>query len=277
MNNNILNIKLMSQFITAYYQKLIKLTLNGMTESDEYQETIDKIKYMAQEENSIYKKLTPKEIKAIVEYFNQNEVQNDTDARIYTRTNDQNRLNDKNNINIDNQVPLSAVISSKIIIDVLKIVNTKILDLEITDDITEEDIIMLNAYNSVYKYKYLTANSFIEQLSLDNNFDIEEIPTINLYNIEKELNIEIISKAQNTFFNYIFSSIKELINLVSNDRHLYLYASLFELSRIEVMLPYLNKENLTKLSLHLSNLNINSNSIIKVKKLINKRKEELEK
>ena len=75
---------------------------------------------------------------------------------------------------------------------------------------------------------------------------------------------------------YIRDSIEELNNINEEDVYLNKYTEIFETSRIEIMLPYLNKDGLMKLSLYLNNLKINNNTITSVKKLLIKRKEEFE-
>ena len=272
MNTNIFNVKIITQIISVYYQKLIDLSLVNLEETDEYHNILLKIKDLIQKENELYQALSSTDLIFLTNYFNRFEIENENDSRIYSRSNDQNRLRDKNNIIIDNKVLLSSIISSKIIIDVLKKVTKKIEDVQ-----DEEDNIMLTAYNNVHKYKFLTANSFIEQIALNCQFDIEQMPVINFYQIDEELNIGITKYAKNEFIKYIKLAIDELIRLVSNDKHLYMYVTMFEYSRIEVMIEYLNKPELNKIKNYIENNfnNINNVNITNLKKLIKQKEKDL--
>ena len=83
--------------------------------------------------------------------------------------------------------------------------------------------------------------------------------------------------SQNIIYNYVVSSIEELANFETDDKYLLSYISIFEVARVKVMLPYLNKESLESImELYKQNkFSYDKNGALrKVKKLINKRKEE---
>lgn len=277
MDNNLFNISMASLFITATYEKLLKLEFIDLTDGVEYEDTINNLKRYVDMENEFYHKLTKIDIDT---YFNLikdiHRFNNQVDARIYSRMNDIKRIND-GNISIDNNILLSSVISSKLTIDILKNVHNKIKELEDNSEFTVDDVMSLQLYETRFMYHYLTSNYFIERLSLENNFDLNEIPGYSYQDIEKRFNIQFINNIQNNFYNYVIESLNQLTNIKSDDKYLLIYSSIFEIARIEAMLPYLNSDSINKLlaTIEEHTIKYDSNSALrKIKKIINKRKEE---
>ena len=269
MNNNIISIKIASAIVSTYYKMLMNFAANDMENTKEYNDTLYKLKKAINGENNIYEDLTKEDYDELIKYYEDYELENSTDARIYTKVRNYQRLNMPNAVVIDGDILLSSAITTKVLIDVLKLTNNKI------DNLDDYDKDIIKIYSNIMKYTYLSSNCYIENLALKNNYNIEDMPVINFYMIEKVSNVKFMEYAQDLFMQYIKDSIEELNN-IDEDEYLNKYTEIFELSRIEVMLPYLNKESLVKLAIFLNNLNINNNEITKVKKLINKRKEEFE-
>ena len=269
MNNNIISVKIASTIVSCYYKRLMDLAANNLEGTEEQKEIISKLKKAINGENNIYEDLTKEDYDEIIKYYQDHELENSMDARIYLKIRNYQRQNTGHDINIDNGILLSSAITTKLLIDVLKTVNRKI------DNLQDQDREIIKIYSNIMKYTYLSSNSYIERIALENNFNIEEIPVINFYLIEKVSNVKFMDYAQDLFIEYITDSIEELNNIASEDEYLNKYTEILELSRIEVILPYLNKESLMKLSLYLHNLQINNSSITKVKRIIDKRKEEL--
>ena len=277
MNNTLLNIGLSSLVVTAAYNKLYQMSYMNQEDSEEYKEEITKLKKYIQVENEYYHELTDNDIATYFQLIaNKTKFDNVADARIYSRMNEIKKQKE----NSPAIAPLSMTIASKVLIDVLKIVNKRINAIEANDDIDDTDITMLEIHTKRFNYHYLSANSFIEQMALECNFDINEIPTIEYTDIEKQYNVSLVKHIQKEFSDYIIGSLNELANLKSDDKYIRIYLSIFEAARVEAMLPYLNLESLDKV---LSYINTHSTkydsngALRKVRKLIIKRKEEFNK
>lgn len=280
MGNNLFNISLSSLIITATYQRLINMDYADLAGSSEYQEMITKLERYISVEADYYSMLTSDDIN---NYFNLlknvTSFNNQVDGRIYTRMNDIRRIR-MNNPLVNDKVLLSSIISSKLTIDILKNVNAKIADLAKNKELDDTDVYMLELYHKRYKYHYLTSNSYIEDLSLKNNFDIEKLPSYTYYEVEREYGFEFVDNIQNNFYDYVMASLDELSGIQSNDKYLVSYISLFELARIEAVIPYLSLDSLNKLLLyihqHMTKYDSNS-ALRRARKIIHKKKEEFNK
>ena len=274
MEDKLQSVSISSGIIISYYDKLRKLSFNNQEDSQEYEYLVHKLKRFVQGEASIYDELSDEEINNAIQYFKIHDINGETESRMYSKLNQQYRKRNYNNFTIQ----LSNLITSKIMIDVLKMVTNKLLKLSTTSDLDSEEIDILFTYNDVYKYNYLTINEYIEKIALEYKFCVLAIPTMDFKDIEKAFNADFIDKSGNITFDYIKDSIEELLKADTDDKYLYMFITLFEMSRIEVMLPYLNKEKLNELSLYLNSLNIKDEDLVikKIRKLIKKRKEEFE-
>ena len=270
MNNNIISVKIASTIVSCYYKRLMDLATNNMENTEEQKDIIYKLKKAINGEKNIYEGLTKEDYDELINYYQDHELENSMDARIYTKIRNYQRLNMPNAVVFDGDILLSSAITTKLLIDVLKLTNKRI------DNLDDYDKDIIKIYSNIMKYTYLSSNCYIENLALKNNYNIEDMPVINFYMIEKVSNVKFMDYAQDLFMQYIRDSIEELNNVDEDDEYLNKYTEILELSRIEVMLPYLNKDSLMNLSLYLNNLNTNNNKITKVKKLMNKRKEEFE-
>lgn len=272
MDNNLHFAYIASLLIETYYIKLRELSYQNQEDSPEYEEIINILKKAIQGENEIYNELTIVEINNAINYYNQNKPKNVTEVRMRGQLRQTLRKSHNTEFNIN----LGNIITSKIIIDVLKRTLFKILKLKELNA-PEEDIEALLLYNDIYKYNYLTGNEYIEKLALEYKFDILSLPNIKFDDIESKFETQFIKNSTNIAFEYIKDSIYELVNFKSNDKYLSIYINLFEVSRVEVMLPYLTKDSLVRLSNYLNHLhpNENNDALNKIKRLVAKRKEEL--
>ena len=261
-----------STIVETYYEKLRQMSFNLQESDAEYDITVDKLKKCVQGEEQIYHELTDKEISEGLAYFKENGMHSSIDGRVNYKINEIYRERKYRGISVE----LGNMIASKVMIDVLKNVTNKLLALN-NKEIPEEDIDTLFLYHEMYKYHCLTTNKYIEKLALEARFCILALPTIDFKQIESSFNVFFIENSTQIAYNYIIASIQELLKLHSEDKYLNVYLTLFETSRVEIMLPYLNKEYLIKLTNYLNGLNIKEEdaSVRRIRKLINKRKEEL--
>ena len=273
MNEKLQKAYLASAIIQSYYMKLSELSYQECEDTEEYVEIIDKLKKATNGEKTIYDEIPEEEIDTAIAHFKENDISNVFEARMYSRLNQSLRKRQ----NSDLLAELANIISSKIIIDVLKKVFLEISKLKLLE-VPEEDVAALLLRNDIYKYNYLTGNDFIEQIALQYKFNILSLPTIKFEEIESSFKTSFVKKSAGLFYSYIVESIEELQEIETEDKYNNIYVTLFEMSRIEVMLPYLNKEYLIKLAKYLDSLKDKANNDIikKIKKLIIKRKEEFE-
>ena len=263
-----------STIIEKFYDKLREISCLQNEDSSEYTTIINKLKKSVIAEDMIYDELSLEEATTAYNKLNENKTSDPVGVRMRYKLSQ--AIIKKQNTSIN--IVLSNMISSKIIIDVLKRVTLKIAKLSETA-VGEGFIDILLLYNDIYKYSYLTSNSYIEKLALEYEYDILSLPDIHFSDVEKKYGILFVKESSNIALNYIEGSIRELLDMRTDDEHLKVYVMILEVSRIEVMLPYLNKESLILLSSYLNNLNITpDNDMVfkKIKKLLNKRKEELE-
>jgi hypothetical protein len=263
-----------STIIEKFYDKLREISCLQNEDSSEYTTIINKLKKSVIAEDMIYDELSLDEATTAYNKLNENKTSDPVGVRMRYKLSQAIIKKQNTSINIE----LSNMISSKIIIDVLKRVTLKIAKLSETA-VGEGFIDILLLYNDIYKYSYLTSNSYIEKLALEYEYDILSLPDIHFSDVEKKYGILFVKESSNIALNYIEGSIRELLDMRTDDEHLKVYVMILEVSRIEVMLPYLNKESLILLSSYLNNLNITpDNDMVfkKIKKLLNKRKEELE-
>lgn len=273
MDNKLHFAYLSSAVIETYYIKLRELSYQNEEDSQEYEDTINKLKKATQGENEIYRELTDEDIDSAIKYFNENKPKNVTEVRMRSKLN---RVYRSRHVS-EYENTLGNIITSKIVIDVFKRLTYKILKLK-SSELSEETIETLLLYNDIYKYNYLNGTDHIERIALEYKFDILSMPNIKFTEIEETFQIEFLKKSAEINFNYIKDSIEELLNIKTEDKYLELYITLLELSRVETMLPYLNKDMLIKLSDYLNNLNLRENNDIlkKIRRIVDKRKEEFE-
>ena len=145
-------------------------------------------------------------------------------------------------------------------------------------ELNDEDIFTLEIYNNAHKINYLSSNNYIEAIALKYFFNVTRIPTIYFNEIEEKFEMNFVTQSKQIFLNYAKDSIQEIANFKNNNEYLTAYASLFELSRTEVILEYLDYDNVKKLLAFLDyNYESDNNEMLNTAKiLIKKRKEELQ-
>ena len=276
MDDELLQLNIAGLIIASTYEKLIKYSYGDMEECPEFIDTIEKIKQYTRVENELYSNIGRNTIDNYFASISKNHrFNNSKDARMYNRMSD--RMRELNGSKTVNGILISSIISSKLIIDNLHYVNDRINELVPNEEIQEDDILMINLYNKRMKYHYLTANSYIEKMALEHNFSVDSIPSYTFQDIENKYGIRFISAIQEVLLNYVKESIYELANLKSFDKYLLSYSSLFEIGRVEAILPYLDITSVDKiLELYKDDsYKYDSNAALrKVKKIIYKKKEE---
>ena len=276
MDYNLNNVSIISSVITSYYQKLVNLILEGKEDNDEYNDILDKIKHIVKVEKKAYSNIS---LETINEYYKNTDFDGDNpiENRTFSRLSEREKvLNDKQRLDDDSL--LSSVLDAKITIDMIKLVYQKLINLK-EENIDEDTYFSLMMYYHVSKFTYLTDSSFIEKIALEHNFNVEEIPTISFEEINKAFGIDLHNDLMEILYLNIYEELSALYELSEKDPILNTYSALTELSRIEVMLSYLDEKTLDRLinSYNQEYGDSKKETMINANNLIKKRKKEFKK
>lgn len=276
MPEEIKRVILLSGEITMNYVRLSELIIDNKTDTEEFDETLKRIKEILDEEEETYSKIN---LDTIEGYFKVYSALDDTpiENRVLER------LSERKNVILDvprinDYTTIGSVLGSKIMIDTIKLMEERINSLE-KENCTDEGVKLLRIYHKSAMFAHLTYNTYIEKRSLEYNFDIESIPSISFEEINNQFDTSIPNNIQNTIIRHILEDIMSLNDLNQNlpDRIMATYLALFELSRIETMLEYLNKKSLNTIYNIFQTQFTNSKTepMLMAKELIRKRKEKI--
>ena len=276
MNENIIKTKLASMLVEMYYNKIRSLLCAKQEDTSEFKHLVIKLRNCVNVENNEYHLLSEKDIRTIFTEFDKNGIDNNVDVRISNKIINEKKL--RGNFKVKNGVMLSDAITTKVIIDILKRIDKKIEFLKTEGELNDEDIFTLEIYNNAHKINYLSSNNYIEAIALKYFFNVSRIPTIYFNEIEEKFEMNFVTQSKQIFLNYAKDSIQEIANFKNDNEYLTAYASLFELSRTEVILEYLDYDNVKNLLAFLDyNYESDNNEMLNTAKiLIKKRKEELQ-
>ena len=276
MNENIVKTKLASMLVEMYYNKIRSLLCAKQEDTSEFKDLVIKLRNCVNVENNEYHLLSEKDVRTIFMELDKDGINNSTDVRVSNKIITEKKLRD--NIKIKNGILLSDAITSKVLIDILKRIEKKIELLKNEGELTDEDIFTLEIYNNAHKINYLSSNNYIEAIALKYFFNVSRIPTIYFNEIEEKFEMNFVTQSKQIFLNYAKDSIQEIANFKNDNEDLTAYATLFELSRTEVILEYLDYDNVKKLLAFLDyNYDSDDNEMLNTAKiLIKKRKEELQ-
>lgn len=276
MNENIIKTKLASMLVEMYYNKIRSLLCAKQEDTSEFKDLVIKLRNCVNVENNEYHLLSEKDLRTIFTGLDKNGIDNNVDIRVSNKIINEKKL--RGNFKVKNGVMLSDAITTKVIIDILKRIDKKIEFLKTEGELSDEDIFTLEIYNNAHKINYLSSNNYIEAIALKYFFNVSRIPTIYFNEIEEKFEMNFVTQSKQIFLNYAKDSIQELANFKNDNEYLTAYASLFELSRTEVILEYLDYDNIKNLLAFLDyNYESDNNEILNTAKiLIKKRKEELQ-
>lgn len=205
--------------------------------------------------------------------LNSNDVSNECIFRINTRLETSFDKKCKNTIKNGNllkeldpnlEFSILDLINSKITIDTQKLVYNKISNLIADSDDTKNYIMMLKDIDKIYLISYLNLYEVSERLLINSSFDVERIPSFSFKELEenifndKGLNIDIIANYNNIFYLTSVNLIETIYQSKFNpSRVTSIYNNLYYVSKLDVLINYLNKEQLHNLLNLCNKLNIN--------------------
>lgn len=271
--NNTNTAWLATYILVTNYNKLLELLYTSQEDTPEFKELLDKIKKCVDVENETYSKLSQEFITSTLDSIHEDQELDPYMIRYYNKLVEQKRINRKDPC--INNILLSDVISTKISIDLLKILEETMKKLEDNDSISERDLAFLRIHHINSKFQYFTSNNFFEQYALEYNFDIDEMPPIDFKEIEQIYGIDFTKTMSKTLADYIIGSMQEIKELKDEDKYYISYKGLLELARVEAMLPYLDIETIKDIESRYEAVIDENITVRQMKKKIKQKKEEL--
>ena len=272
MNDEMIKIIVASIIVDTYYDKLRYLNGINMEDTDESKEIIDKIKHCVKVENKEYRLLNTDNLLNILVAIEKDEINNLSLPRIYSKLTYEARM--RENSPAYNGILLSDAITTKLLIDILKTVEYKLIRFS-NNGMEEDTLNMLKLYHNIHKYSYLTSNNYIESLALKQDFQVKKMPTLYFTDMEDNYSVNFIEQSKGIFLNQATNSIDDFLTLKMDDEHAYAYSILFGLAKIQTIFNYLGYQEMNRLQNYIDDNFKNSERKNTVKSLIKKRKEEL--
>ena len=272
MQENIIGSRIASFIVLSRYNKIMDLSLGNMEDSDIFKEEMAELKRLFLAEFKEYNRITSDEAEMYFKNMNEAKIRNLLDMREYKKIRERKRILD-GNLQANGYL-ISSIIAGKIYIDSIKDVNDTIKRLRIEGKIDDDDLYMLNLYLQKYKYHYLSSNNFVETIAIEKEFNLDNIECISFEDIENTFGITFIDNSQYIFYDFVSETIKELVNLQSDDANEIAFLSMLYVGKVKSLLPYLDYNSLTKLSYQLNDNSYKyerNSALVKVKKLIIKR------
>jgi len=180
--------------------------------------------------------------------------------------------------NIDENLNFSLVdlVTSKIVIDVYKLLDSKLDSINVYDDKSISYMDKIRTLNIEYMIYKLSLNEVSERLGLEYGYDIKRIPVISISEIEKNvfeshgLNIDLKKDLNSKVFRYLLSKINDFKEMnMDTDNYESIYDNLLCVSIFEVLISYLNNNQLEFLMAYFSRFNSDNKIVLNnLKKLV---------
>lgn len=158
-------------------------------------------------------------------------------------------------LELDIELGVRDIINSKIEIDTYKTISNKLNSLSCSDEKSIEYANKLKCLNKQNFILKLGMRELAEILLLDGLFDIDKIAEIDLTDVEEELSIKrgIYIDLKDTIKDKIYSDALKLVERIekielNSDDFVSIYNNLFLTSHLEVLLDYLDLDQLYKIS-----------------------------
>ena len=277
MTENMINAASISRIISESYEKIIR---NDCEEdSDEFLEEIENIKRNIPEEVATYQKLSIDEVadfaKILVDTLKLR-APSLTDIRVKQKLNERREfiINDEN---LDAYL-IRRLFDSKLTIEALKIADQRIknLESELSIDELESDYIRLVINVGQQKYIHLTSNRYLEDIALNHNFSLEDLPDIPIEKIEELHKKNYLGNLKPLIFTTLFTEMGNLITINCPEPIYNTANAVYHIAKIEALLNYCDKKLLEELLTRFENKYPQNNELTEqAKKLIRRRKESL--
>jgi hypothetical protein len=168
------------------------------------------------------------------------------------------------------------LVTSKIVIDVYKLLDMKLDSINVYDDMSLNYLDKIRTLNIEYMVYKLSLNEVTERLGLEYGYDIKKIPVISINNIEKNmfethgLNIDLRNDLNFKVFRYLLSRINDFKEMnMDTDNYESIYDNLLYVSIFEVLISYLNNNQLGFLMAYFNQLESDNKIVLgNMKKLV---------
>lgn len=268
------NIQMNSSTIIEYYINLITSILEN--DDENFKIYLELLKEIIEEEIQNYKKIDSVTAMKLLSYINEDDTMSLEVNRYY------HRLKERADILIDmpklaDGTTLYTVLNSKIIIDSFKKFCNKIRNNKTL--FNNKKMQRYDEYLMMAAIIYFTDNTFLEQLTLKNNFDISKIPTITLEEIREMFQLDNNDQIEEMLCTSILASISNLnfMNKEMNNKRnsknneneesnntpeFYEIMNAIDLIRIEIQWKLLNKNSKQELRKKIYQNYKNNNSLV---------------
>lgn len=235
--------------ICKLYEVLIYLTMEDkhLNKTSEYINCIKNLKELIEEEDIVYDKLYIEQLDTYFKNILEDSGEWDNVKKRYClKLKERIELLDINNYS-NYPFTLNTVIFGKILLETL----TKL------ENILKNENTNLYSYHSIIKYGLISSNNFLEKLALDFNFDLHSIPNITFDKIKN--NFYCNNNFYNNLNNLLYLDAIDVIDIILNSNNQLdienIYNNLFNISRLEVLMSYLNRDFLVKINNYLTDNN----------------------
>lgn len=187
-------------------------------------------------------------------------------------------LNDGMFPTLDENLNFSLIdlISSKIVIDIYKLLDNKLSLLSVNDDKSREYVEKIININKQYVIYKLCLHEVSERLAIDYCYDISKMPSISIDEIERNYFetygtvIDLKRNINSKVFRYIITKINEFRNIAMNtDDYESIYDNLLYVTQIEVLITYLTKSQLEFILAYCSRIKSDNKMVLdNVKRLV---------
>ena len=256
----------MSFTIINYYDKLLDLLENGKITSRRFNFIIKVIKKLSSLEAKMYNKLTEDELKTIIFHLKQipdNELSL-RDIRVMGRLSiARDKILGNSIVNnacfpfLDRNVKLSIsdIVYSKIMIDTFLLTLKKISELTCTNDEQRKFAKELNDYNTQHALLKLNLHELSEIVAIDSNYDLTSVKPIDLDEVKRHMvnnrmsGIDLKQLVNDKVFSDFMACLDEFEHTSLDDGDVEgVYDNLYFVSYLEVLLDYLDKNQLNFIS-----------------------------
>lgn len=268
-----------SDSIIDYYNRLFEMINENKQDSDEFNNILDIISRLTVIEIKQYDKLTMDEIKCIwsefeqipssklslcdIRVINKLHISYDKLTKNCIRNNNLFEFLDENEL-----LSIADIVNSKIMIDSFKLMLKKISELECNSDYEKKlkkEFLLYIMQHALFK---LSIGYASEKLSLKNGYNISKIESVDLNQIEDQIFDATGNKPDLIVFarDNIFADFMDFLNLLENanfdtDDLENIYDNLYFITYMEVIIKYLNKEQLAFVSSYINGINFNNKLI----------------
>ena len=278
------DIQMNSSTIIEYYNYLLIAIIEN--DDENFKLYLELLKEIIQEEIQNYQKIQPVTAMGLLSFI-------DADAEMPLEVNRYyHRLKEKADLltnmpKLSDGTTLYTVLKSKITIDTFKEFYNKRIKNSFAKDEKQDLLQKYDEYLIMAAIVYFTDSTFLEQLTLNNNFNILQLPSISIDEIKEMFKLSSNEEIEEMLYMSILASINSLCNIntdmlknrkenddgddESEPNEYYETMSIIDLIRIEIQLKLISEETRLKLSEEINRKYKNDNSQVmkRVKIMLN--------